>query len=146
MCPFQDLISSKNSEGESTVELQQLNVTLKDLLSLWFSIGFLKLERVTWNSPCEMLQKVSADHYFVHLIFSIYTFTFSFFSRIFILSFSFCRIKANKNCLRTLILFFLKSFIYFSIYGQHQSVFNCKFCTAKTDTVKIQKAVEFKKY
>ncbi|EEB17700.1 malonyl-CoA decarboxylase, putative [Pediculus humanus corporis] len=54
-----ELIAEKNSEVDSTVELQQLNSTLRDLLSLWFSIGFLQLQRVTWNSPCEMLQKIS---------------------------------------------------------------------------------------
>ncbi|CAG2183167.1 unnamed protein product, partial [Oppiella nova] len=32
---------------------------LKDLLSLWFSVGFLNLERITWNSPTSMLQKIS---------------------------------------------------------------------------------------
>ncbi|KAK6641427.1 hypothetical protein RUM44_013138 [Polyplax serrata] len=54
-----DLIAEKNGEVERTIELQQLNTTLKELLSLWFSIGFLDLQRVTWNSSCEMLQKIS---------------------------------------------------------------------------------------
>ncbi|KAL0276554.1 UNVERIFIED_CONTAM: hypothetical protein PYX00_004109 [Menopon gallinae] len=26
---------------------------------MWFSVGFLELERITWKSPCEMLQKIS---------------------------------------------------------------------------------------
>ena len=38
---------------------------LRQLLSLWFSVGFLELEQVTWSSPCEMLQKVS-DYEAVH--------------------------------------------------------------------------------
>lgn len=47
--------------------LRALNVTLKDMLTLWFSVGFLTLERVTWQSSCEMLQKVS-DYEAVHPI------------------------------------------------------------------------------
>jgi len=34
------------------IPMQQLNVTLREMLSLWFSVGFLNLERVTWRSPC----------------------------------------------------------------------------------------------
>lgn len=45
--------------SEDFIPLQQLNTTLRELLSLWFSVGFLQLERVTWKSPCEMLQKIS---------------------------------------------------------------------------------------
>ncbi|KAK1784927.1 hypothetical protein P4O66_018192 [Electrophorus voltai] len=36
-----------------------LNSTLKSLLSEWFSVGLLQLERITWQSPCELLQKIS---------------------------------------------------------------------------------------
>ncbi|BES87681.1 Malonyl-CoA decarboxylase (MCD) [Nesidiocoris tenuis] len=39
--------------------IQQLNSNLKDLLTLWFCVGFLNLERITWKSSCEMLQKIS---------------------------------------------------------------------------------------
>ncbi|XP_061139427.1 malonyl-CoA decarboxylase, mitochondrial isoform X2 [Syngnathus typhle] len=39
--------------------LQDLNGTLKSLLSEWFSVGLLRLERITWQSPCEILQKIS---------------------------------------------------------------------------------------
>lgn len=38
---------------------QDLNGTLKSLLSEWFSVGLLRLERITWQSPCEILQKIS---------------------------------------------------------------------------------------
>uniref|UniRef100_A0A2K6TJT7 Malonyl-CoA decarboxylase n=1 Tax=Saimiri boliviensis boliviensis TaxID=39432 RepID=A0A2K6TJT7_SAIBB len=38
---------------------QEMNGVLKGMLSEWFSSGFLNLERVTWHSPCEVLQKVS---------------------------------------------------------------------------------------
>ncbi|XP_047678616.1 malonyl-CoA decarboxylase, mitochondrial isoform X4 [Tachysurus fulvidraco] len=39
--------------------LKDLNSTLKSLLSEWFSVGLLCLERITWQSPCELLQKIS---------------------------------------------------------------------------------------
>lgn len=39
--------------------LQEMNGVLKGMLSEWFSSGFLSLERVTWHSPCEVLQKIS---------------------------------------------------------------------------------------
>lgn len=38
---------------------QEMNGVLKSMLSEWFSSGFLSLERVTWHSPCEVLQKIS---------------------------------------------------------------------------------------
>uniref|UniRef100_A0A672GPA6 Malonyl-CoA decarboxylase n=1 Tax=Salarias fasciatus TaxID=181472 RepID=A0A672GPA6_SALFA len=38
---------------------KDLNATLKSLLSEWFSVGLLRLERITWQSPCEILQKIS---------------------------------------------------------------------------------------
>jgi len=41
--------------------LQTLQHCLKELLSLWFTVGFLTLERVTWHSSCDMLQKVGSD-------------------------------------------------------------------------------------
>ncbi|XP_015273792.1 PREDICTED: malonyl-CoA decarboxylase, mitochondrial [Gekko japonicus] len=37
----------------------EMNGVLKNMLSEWFSAGFLNLERVTWQSPCEILQKIS---------------------------------------------------------------------------------------
>ncbi|XP_009879252.1 PREDICTED: malonyl-CoA decarboxylase, mitochondrial [Charadrius vociferus] len=40
-------------------EGQEMNGVLKNMLSEWFSTGFLNLERVTWQSPCEVLQKIS---------------------------------------------------------------------------------------
>lgn len=39
---------------------QELNNALKELLMLWFTVGFLNLERITWNSPCDLVQKVRA--------------------------------------------------------------------------------------
>ncbi|KAM3608845.1 uncharacterized protein V6R79_005654 [Siganus canaliculatus] len=51
-----EIISSKASESP---QIRDLNSTLKSLLSEWFSVGLLKLERITWQSPCEILQKIS---------------------------------------------------------------------------------------
>ena len=44
-----------------------MNACLRDLLSLWFAVGFLSLERITWRSACDMLQKIS-DYEAVHPI------------------------------------------------------------------------------
>nr|XP_046250694.1 malonyl-CoA decarboxylase, mitochondrial isoform X2 [Scatophagus argus] len=51
-----EIISSKASESP---HIRDLNSTLKSLLSEWFSVGLLRLERITWQSPCEILQKIS---------------------------------------------------------------------------------------
>ncbi|KAF4529235.1 hypothetical protein B566_EDAN017747 [Ephemera danica] len=61
-----DLLSELGVGEEGlAADVQQLNSTLRDLLSMWFSVGFLRLERVTWQSPCDLLQKVS-DYEAVH--------------------------------------------------------------------------------
>ncbi|XP_046368962.1 malonyl-CoA decarboxylase, mitochondrial-like isoform X1 [Haliotis rufescens] len=44
---------------------QALNLSLKELLVLWFSVGLLNLQRVTWESPCDMVQKIT-DYEAVH--------------------------------------------------------------------------------
>nr|XP_022293688.1 malonyl-CoA decarboxylase, mitochondrial-like isoform X1 [Crassostrea virginica] len=44
-----------------------LQQTIRDLLALWFSVGFLHLQRITWQSPCDMVQKIS-DYEAVHPI------------------------------------------------------------------------------
>ena len=62
------LISLSQTPGldaESSASLRMMNQQLKQLLSHWFSVGFLDLEQVTWSSPCAMLQKVS-DYEAVH--------------------------------------------------------------------------------
>lgn len=48
----------ETKEADANIMIQQLNVTLRDLLLLWFSVGFLHVERITWQSACDMLQKV----------------------------------------------------------------------------------------
>ncbi|XP_017880324.1 malonyl-CoA decarboxylase, mitochondrial-like [Ceratina calcarata] len=54
-------------DPDETVAIQQLNITLRDLLLLWFSVGFLHLERLTWQSSCDILQKIS-DYEAIHPI------------------------------------------------------------------------------
>lgn len=53
------LLTIRKSNQQQSTHLQRLNRELKSLLLLWFSVGFLRLQRVTWYSPCDMLQKVS---------------------------------------------------------------------------------------
>ena len=59
------LIPLTRSGGGEAAALKQMNAQLRQLLGHWFSVGFLKLEQVTWSSPCAMLQKVS-DYEAVH--------------------------------------------------------------------------------
>lgn len=54
-----DLINLLGNSHPNFYQLKSLNTALRDLLSLWFSVGFLQLERVTWDSSCDMLQKIS---------------------------------------------------------------------------------------
>lgn len=54
-----DLLPQLEAFDPALVPMQRLNGTLRELLSMWFSVGFLSVERVTWKSPCEMLQKIS---------------------------------------------------------------------------------------
>lgn len=56
-----DLIHTLTTSGvnQDNLHLRVLNYTLKDLLILWFSVGLLKLQRITWQSPCDMVQKIS---------------------------------------------------------------------------------------
>ncbi|XP_071450402.1 malonyl-CoA decarboxylase, mitochondrial-like [Hetaerina americana] len=60
-----ELLADTDTNDEEHPYLAQLNANLRDLLSLWFSVGFLSLERVTWASSCDMLQKIS-DYEAVH--------------------------------------------------------------------------------
>ena len=44
-------------------ELEELDRSLKQCLSQWFSGGFLQLEQLTWQSSCDIMEKVC---YLVH--------------------------------------------------------------------------------
>ncbi|XP_020291205.1 malonyl-CoA decarboxylase, mitochondrial-like [Pseudomyrmex gracilis] len=61
-----ELLAEVNDPEESVI-IQELNHTLRDLFLLWFSVGFLHMERVTWESACDILQKVS-DYEAIHPI------------------------------------------------------------------------------
>lgn len=49
---------SEVKDADESIIIQQLNHTLRDLFLLWFSVGFLHMERITWESACDILQKV----------------------------------------------------------------------------------------
>ncbi|XP_053126598.1 malonyl-CoA decarboxylase, mitochondrial [Hemicordylus capensis] len=51
-----EALAARQAEGP---HVREMNGVLKNMLSEWFSTGFLSLERVTWQSPCEILQKIS---------------------------------------------------------------------------------------
>lgn len=62
---------SEAKDTDESIIIQQLNHTLRDLLLLWFSIGFLHVERITWESACNILQKVTITPilYFIYFQF-----------------------------------------------------------------------------
>ncbi|XP_078066745.1 malonyl-CoA decarboxylase, mitochondrial [Mustelus asterias] len=54
-----DVLQFLQSKSADSPQLREMNGILKMLLSDWFSIGFLNLERITWQSSCDLLQKIS---------------------------------------------------------------------------------------
>ncbi|XP_059523230.1 oxidative stress-induced growth inhibitor 1 isoform X2 [Myotis daubentonii] len=54
-----DLIEAQALKLVEGPHVREMNGVLKGMLTEWFSSGFLNLERVTWHSPCEVLQKIS---------------------------------------------------------------------------------------
>lgn len=54
-----DLLEAQSLKLVEGPHVREMNGVLKGMLSEWFSSGFLNLERVTWHSPCEVLQKIS---------------------------------------------------------------------------------------
>ena len=58
-----DLLSM--AKGDST--FAGLESDLKELLTSWFDVGFLKLERITWQAPAALLEKL-IDYEAVHAI------------------------------------------------------------------------------
>ncbi|XP_012321576.2 malonyl-CoA decarboxylase, mitochondrial [Aotus nancymaae] len=54
-----DLLEAQSLKLVEGPDVREMNGVLKGMLSEWFSSGFLNLERVTWHSPCEVLQKIS---------------------------------------------------------------------------------------
>ena len=52
------LISRRLTNAAGQYELEELDRLLKQCLSQWFSGGFLQLEQVTWQSSCDIMEKV----------------------------------------------------------------------------------------
>lgn len=48
---------SEMKDVDESIVVQQLNRTLRDLFLFWFSVGFLHMERVTWESACDICKK-----------------------------------------------------------------------------------------
>jgi len=48
-------------------DLAAVDADLKELLSSWFDVGLLNLQRITWNAPAALLEKL-ADYEAVHAI------------------------------------------------------------------------------
>ncbi|XP_050704081.1 malonyl-CoA decarboxylase, mitochondrial-like isoform X2 [Eriocheir sinensis] len=58
----QDLLATlytKASDPTPSAVLKSLDTVLRELLSLWFTVGLLEVQRITWDSPCNILQKIS---------------------------------------------------------------------------------------
>ena len=45
---------------QASPDLQSLDNDLKQLLATWFDVGFLRVERITWQSPANLLEKLMA--------------------------------------------------------------------------------------
>lgn len=56
---FQLTINTLKVSNVPTRLLAELNVHLKSVLSQWFSPQLMELYHVTWESPCDILEKVS---------------------------------------------------------------------------------------
>ena len=60
---WQKVLTNQLLMREDQTAIKAFDLTLRDLLSLWFTVGLLSLQRITWDSPCDMLQKV---RYYIH--------------------------------------------------------------------------------
>ncbi|XP_036044177.1 malonyl-CoA decarboxylase, mitochondrial isoform X2 [Onychomys torridus] len=54
-----DLLEAQALKLVEGPHVREMNGVLKSMLSEWYSSGLLSLERVTWHSSCEVLQKIS---------------------------------------------------------------------------------------
>ena len=61
-CSFfpQDILSDRELNCARD-ELMAVNHSIRHLLSMWFSVGFLNMERMTWQSPCDITEKVASE-------------------------------------------------------------------------------------
>ena len=64
---IQTILKSKQSAapGSSTFLLSDLDTRLRETLSEWFTPQLMELQHITWESPCDILEKIS-DYEAVH--------------------------------------------------------------------------------
>jgi malonyl-CoA decarboxylase len=55
-----DLRADLHEAAKHDVELDVLERELSGLLALWFDVGFLELQRITWDSPASLLERLIA--------------------------------------------------------------------------------------
>jgi malonyl-CoA decarboxylase len=55
-----DMRADANRFAKQVPELAILDADLEDLFTGWFDVGFLELQRITWNSPAALLEKLIA--------------------------------------------------------------------------------------
>ena len=68
---FQRLVCSECSSlkmindfpPDSPAYVKRMGDTLRDLLATWFTTGLLEVERVTWQSPCEIGECYERDRH-----------------------------------------------------------------------------------
>ncbi|KAF1336657.1 Malonyl-coa decarboxylase, partial [Globisporangium splendens] len=59
LSPLYEILRKKGLESSEAAALRSLDVSLKNFLASWFSVGFLNLERVTYErSPGQLLEKI----------------------------------------------------------------------------------------
>ena len=63
----QTILKERSLQNGGISSLHAFEKHLKQHLAQWFSAGFLNLQRVTWNSPAALLEKVSRNSYVVRL-------------------------------------------------------------------------------
>ena len=55
---IQSIIKTVQLTSSDNKMLLELDSHLQDLLARWFSLGFLDLQQITWQSSCEIVEKV----------------------------------------------------------------------------------------
>lgn len=63
-----DLLEILEGPDRHSIYLRTLNDDLKKMLQQWFSIGFLKIQRIDWDSPARLLEKMKEYSTAVHPI------------------------------------------------------------------------------
>ena len=58
---MQDDIAA-HSDHTAVHLLAEMNIHLKEILAQWFSVQLLDLQNITWESPCDILEKVHSLH------------------------------------------------------------------------------------